>query len=476
MYKAKIKEWGLDKNLNATAKRILIAKRDKRAQSRGVRTRFIVGGVELSDERLERFTKKDIEEEGNKPSPSARKYMSPQNYNPYAKSSYAATPAGVEIITPMSSITDPRSLNDPTDEGFRSQIMQHFQTIQPVMTAKVENEIPINDHQTIRRVKSEDVRHIHRMGDQGIACRGRCVDKMKAADYLWQARNLAVSISEMLHRSVVAGRPKKWNAFSSEPLVPQFWIPPQAFATIEVSRLQTVLQKVKQSGLCTELLDLTGKDRFNWKKNWALMTHDDGSRTEALSRDLFGDPSLPYPEMNLFTIFIRFDTAHSSMRPVLLRLVFGIDPREYIQHCSLCHNDFMILDLIDSGAAVKIHIPMNSARDYFYQNWQDYSDRLRMKICDEEATWRDMDYLYQGWFCVLVLILPTGDQEHTSEDTEWDEFAPEGIVTEFQPFATAMHWHLFLREHSNEMPEKELYREWGEGWLDDDKPFDAFPD
>ena len=54
-----VKEWGLEKHFKATDLRILAKKRDKRARERGVGTTFLVRGVTLDDERLERFSRRE---------------------------------------------------------------------------------------------------------------------------------------------------------------------------------------------------------------------------------------------------------------------------------------------------------------------------------------------------------------------------------------------------------------------------------
>ena len=72
-----VKEWGLEKHFKATDLRILAKKRDKRARERGVGTTFLVRGVTLDDERLERFSRREVVRLDDHTSPCAGIFILP---------------------------------------------------------------------------------------------------------------------------------------------------------------------------------------------------------------------------------------------------------------------------------------------------------------------------------------------------------------------------------------------------------------
>ena len=113
---------------------------------------------------------------------------------------------------------------------------------------------------------------------------------------------------------------------SRDPSAPEVWASAQAIHDIETTRFERLLNFVKRSAFFTDLFEPCHRDREFWVGNWRLMVDPQGVEIEAQARDLFGTPSMPYSEMNLFTMLIRFKPSSPTSRSVLLRLIIEREP------------------------------------------------------------------------------------------------------------------------------------------------------
>ena len=319
--------------------------------------------------------------------------------------------------------------------------------------------------------------HIHRMGDQGIACVGRCSSEAKATQLLWKARNLAINLRGVLCGSTHVKAHDQRHSWSQDPAVPEVWIASRAITSIRATTLQRLLSFIKYSNLFGEIFNPSDSDWAAWRKNWRLMTDAHGSGIETLARDLFGNPSLPYPEIDLTSILIQFKLTSTTSRPVLLRLVLGIEPKPQIRDCEACACDFMILDYIEKDAAVKIHIPLTGSLDLRrHSNWEEFSKLFSTKTRSENSRWSEMGYLYQGW-SEQILSRRVVDLDR---DVRFDETGGSEHTSEYQPFPDDNIWKfwsgdLMSEELRTEAEAKdEVWNENGECSDESDVVFDPF--
>lgn len=275
------------------------------------------------------------------------------------------------------------------------------------------------------------------MGHQGIAYRGREITDEKPTQLLWQARNLALDLCGTFRQKV--GRESPGQYSSQDTSAPEVWASAQAIDNIGPARFQRLLNFVKHSAFFTSLLSPCHRDQQFWVGSWRLMADLHGSEIETLALGLFGDPSVPYPEMNLFTFIIRFNLS-SPTRKLLLRLVLGTESQAEIFNCEVCASDFMILDSIDQETAVKIHIPLTRTKNPLRCNgWRDFSTNFETKTCHENRRWSEIRYIHQGW-TELSLLRNVKDKNIVDH---FDENGPPAHIKQFQPFQDDSEWDCF---------------------------------
>ena len=319
--------------------------------------------------------------------------------------------------------------------------------------------------------------HRHRMGDLGIICRGRSSSHSKATKLLWQSRNLALNLRSVLCSYSLADERESTQPWSQYHGVPEIWIPPQALTDIGVTKLQRLLGFIRYSKLFLELFELNGPDQASWKRDWRFMSEAHGTGIETLARDLFGDPSVPYPEMKLATILIQFKLTSITPRPILLRLVLGIETKPEIHKCEACASDFMILDYMDAEAAVKIHVPLTRAFNIqLHASWDNFSRHFTTETCHDDSNWSEMGHHFQGWSEQALSTRAVASKK----DKKFDETGGALHHEEFQPYSNDHVWEFWGGDLMSgnlcvkAQAEEETWNETGENSDESDDEFDPF--
>lgn len=156
---------------------------------------------------------------------------------------------------------------------------------------------------------------------------------------------------------------------------------------MSASTILHLISHVKHRTLCQHLLGLGRRDTTKWLNGWRLMEETTGSETQAMANNLFGDPALPYPEMGLISLLIRFTTTVPESRLLLMRVCVVVDRDPSVRKCNYCHSACILLDVIDSQIAVKAHVPLSvrtAKRTYF--GWTDFLNVFRSKTLVQKAT------------------------------------------------------------------------------------------
>ena len=383
------------------------------------------------------------------------------------------TPSGVTYYTPQA-IAYPMSPNDDTNIVLASPFRRHYAETSPITTLKVNAEkIP-----RPRNLETGLADHSHQRADQGLACNGRFGNTPRALKALSQSYNLGVVLHNILQQSsLTAVRPKS-PATSSDPDAPLFWADPPDFNTISNPRLQLMLDGLKQSSFCWTLVALGPQDRSNWAKEWRQMSEADGSKVANLATSLFGDTSLPYRGARFVTIWIEFRASLEQDRPMLLRVLLGVDLGPRAKDCQYCHSAFMILDFVDRTGAVKINIPlMSSPFRRIFPSSEEYLKTFSVKTGNKMARWSELTHLYQGWsfFCPCGHRY-NGSDSHCShrqlsssavrESDTWDPNADAEQSMRFEPYPVDHPWYI-----GNDISSR--HTKWVEGSsvLDDDSKF-----
>ena len=238
--------------------------------------------------------------------------------------------------------------------------------------------------------------HPHQNVGHGISCRGIFSDEDTTTRFLWQARNLVVELAKTI---LDTGKNQEPIRASYPPKLSQifYWISPQGSESLSSSKTKLLLETVDNSSLCQSLLGIDSRGIQRWPGNWQQMTLEEGSRTEELGCLCFGDPSVPYPEMEIITILARSEETEPTMDPSLLRICFWVDPTQERRDCRYCHSKGMILDFMNSDGTVKINVPLFGANDLGYIfDWVHFSDTYQTAIEHGFYTWKELEYQFQG--------------------------------------------------------------------------------
>ena len=237
-------------------------------------------------------------------------------------------------------------------------------------------------------------RHPHQIARQGLICRGRFSDSDQASQFLWLAQILAIKLRKLLLKLEVSqsatqpGRPPAQSA-------PQYWVSPQAPEGLGLGRVERLLDHVRLSKLCQNLFGLEGRDLARWKGGWQCMDEDTFTCVENAARLSFGDPSLPYPDMEVFKLWIKMDQTSFKQNSTFLRICIHLDPDVGKQDCKFCHIACLVIDYMDPDGAVKINVPLlQSSRSYLDSTH--FHKKYRTKTETFNSTWHQANYLYQG--------------------------------------------------------------------------------
>ena len=349
-----------------------------------------------------------------------------------------ATPPGVYYYTPHS-IIDAEAPHVDTNDVFILQNAHHYRKVGPITTVQALYE-PVS---TPTREGVTSLAHPHQAAEQGIACRGRFSDGDKAKKLLWQARDFAIGLAKIMLKPGAAGElaQRQW---SDQPLAPRFWVSTRAPEGPGRARVQRLVEYVKLATLCKRLIGIGKQDSSRWLGGWCLMNEIEIFNVETAGRLTFGNPSLPYPEMEIFTLWVKFDKSTAKASSSLLRMCFCIDPDQERQECNYCHSTCLVLDYMDPEGAVKLNIPLFRSDQQTF-GWAHFQDAIRTYKRTIESTWRDANYIYQGMTpieadCKRHKKTKTDVRVHfphnSEEDSEQEIWDVEGRSdpTLFEPF------------------------------------------
>ena len=361
----------------------------------------------------------------------------------------AVTPAGVSYYTPRPVIGD-ATPEGGVDNILTSQIDYETQSRGSLPPNSVRGTQPLNLWATfmshnhhhyhmiafttiisvtfehILEFKEQDLatdRHPHQNAGHGIICRGNFTDEDTTTRFFWQARNLMVELAKTI---LDTGRNQEPMRASHHTKLSQifYWISPHSSESWSSSKTKLILENVENSSLCQSLLGFDSRGMPRWLGDWRQMTSAEGSRTEELGCLCFGDPAVPYPEMEITTILVRSEETDPTMDPSLLRISLWVDPIEERRNCCYCHSKGMILDFVNSGGAVKINVPLFGANNLGpIFDWAHFNDCYQTAIENGFYTWKELEYKFQGTaqtlhICSAHETTSVGSEVHIIEDLD----------------------------------------------------------
>ena len=274
------------------------------------------------------------------------------------------------------------------------------------------------------------------------------------------------------------------NQWSSHPLAPQFWVSPQAPEGPGHARVQQLVELVKRTVLCRRLVAVGRQDSSRWLGDWRLMDEAEVFNVETAGCLTFGNPSLPYPGMEIITLWVKFDTSTAKTNSNLLRICICVDSDQERHECNLCHSTCLVLDYMDPKGAVKLNIPLFNS-DENTPKWDQYKYTTSTEKRTISSTWRDVNYIYQGISPIEIdckrhrtttanrKICVQYDSEEDSGEEVWD---PEGksAQTLFEPFPLPAESWICSDVNSLFASGEEWYSE-EEPLISDEEDFKPFP-
>ncbi|KAL8797100.1 MAG: hypothetical protein Q9182_007240 [Xanthomendoza sp. 2 TL-2023] len=303
----------------------------------------------------------------------------------------SSTPLGITYHTPET-VLDAGSPVLRGYESFASEIRHHYDTTADIVTI----DLFLAKKPSSDKAASQVNQHLHQGAAHGIACRGSVATKDQAMKIMLQANNLASGLDSILRSPSTIRRLVARNPWTTDPAAPECWASSKA-VTMSASTTLQLISHIKHRALCQHMLGLGRRDTTKWLNGWRLTEESTGDEALAMANNLFGDPSLPYPEMGLISLLIRFTITVPEFRPLLMRVCMVVDRDPRVRECNYCHSACMLLDIMDSQTAVKAHVPLSvctAKKPYFY--WTDLSKVFGGRLHVQKATWRDIAYRHQG--------------------------------------------------------------------------------
>lgn len=239
-------------------------------------------------------------------------------------------------------------------------------------------------------------RHPHQNAGHGIICRGSFSDEDTTTRFFWQARNLVVELT----RTILDTKDNQKPMRTSHPTKLSqifYWISQQSSESLSNSKTKLFLENIENSSLCQSLLGFDSRGMQPWPGDWRQMTSEEGSRAEELGCLSFGDPSVPYPEMEMITILAKSEETDPTMDSSLLRICLWLDPTEERRDCSYCHSKGMILDFVNSDGTVKINVPLMGTNNLGHIfDWAHFNNLYQTAIEHGFYTWKELENKFQG--------------------------------------------------------------------------------
>lgn len=273
--------------------------------------------------------------------------------------------------------------------------------------------------------------HLHQMGLQWLSCSGRFENATDHCLYLQNARNLAIDLNEALSDAEPFVRQKHEEAFETGP---EYFFTDSSTSSKDHERI-AFLDCVRQGKIFPLVL---GLDRIStqWNGKWRPMSLERATELKQFAKVVFGDLSLPFTEMALTSLLIRFQFAPDLDTCKLIRIVFGLDGSTEIQNCRGCQPAFMALDYMDDDGAMKIHVPLAQAgKDRRCLDEHDYGRTFETEAGVVCSSLVQLSSSYQGWS--YLPMYHQNDPVSSPAEEESDEWDPDGFDEQdrhFQPY------------------------------------------
>jgi hypothetical protein len=206
---------------------------------------------------------------------------------------------------------------------------------------------------------------------------------------------------------------------------------------------------------------------------------------------LFGDCSLSYPGAHLIRLIVHFQASNTVAGEMMLQLVVGYEPGEYVRDCTECDKEFVIVDLVGPDGAMKVHLTVPDQSNL--QRWktkEEFISDIRIGSTQTFAKRKDLAYISQGWSQTRVYLKcrcgrRDTDKDHRghwcnlSENEElqdiWDNEALAEQNQRFDPFPLDGHQqYLIDSDHSDGDSDEEKWDP--KGLKGGDETFDPNPE
>jgi hypothetical protein len=288
--------------------------------------------------------------------------------------------------------------------------------------------------------------HHHQMGRQELSCSGYFSKSRRPHLWLIEARNLAIYLSEVIHGLRSISRKSEQPA-STNTVEFLFFSGGENSSSLHDECL--FMECIKQNNLCSSLLDLNEASIHLWNQNWKSMDRESLPLLDTLARRIFGDLTIPYPNMSVSSLLVRFNPNSHPDDCKLLRITFGIDRRPEIQECRYCEPAFMTLDCIGPDSALKVHIPLLHARhEQPCLTEKDYSDCFLTNTGTLSWNLISLASSCQGWSYETRCYQENFSHCYFNKNVEeWDPDGSNEQDRPFQPFPPDRVTHLCFNSY-----------------------------
>ncbi|KAL1591719.1 hypothetical protein SLS60_011718 [Paraconiothyrium brasiliense] len=412
----KLKDWlknnGISKNVHKSDMLVLYAKRQARLIAGGKQTIVYKDGRAIDDSRLDRF---------------GERYCLSVGSSSYAE---ATTPHGYTYATPGPMITE-----DGCSDSSRASLLELFSTERNMQV--VFGHVPDPEDQVY------SMSHIHQTGVFGL----RITEGSQPSDelplILCKCLLLARDLMSVVTFSATDHGPETLDNQALQESSPKFYITftgnpnDMFFAPIQ----DKVLNFMKTSQICSQLLQLNAQDEKRWKEGFVPMAPEEQNEARSIFDTFLGLPSEFNDAMTFMHVNVQMTSPETPAAILLMRLSIGLDTREFAD-CETCQRRVVSIDCISQTMAVQVNVPL---RPSWVGGWE--PAQIFTSYNTEFVKWSECVYSLRGWFVHLSSLLHWMNANSREEDTEdvleevdnviweeaWDPMDVCAPLTTFQP-------------------------------------------
>lgn len=370
---AKLKEWGVGRNLRQHEMRAVLSKKEERMLNFGKDTEFFYHGQPLTAERLERFSQRP----SGKDNSEELVYAGPNFFFGLKIFAYRIldTPPGVTYGTPKA-------------DSVSSLLHESIDVFYPLLLVLSQQDVELTNFFgcfPMGEPCPQQVTHRHQLGKLSMNLMGASTEE-SPENILFRFYQLGAE----LHRAVVSGRQESQGIPHTRRLnstIPWACVVSSDDGIFNEPMKDSLIHQVKHMNLCQIVSSLLRQNQEPWDHDWHHLENEKAKDLRGLGEKLFVSNSSHYSGIAFLDLFM----GHTMKGPTVMKISLGVDVQSG-PHCSLCDLDVVTIDYLHSESAVTINIPLPRPGKRPQTKKTPYTWTTKQK-----GAWKSMGHQLKGW-------------------------------------------------------------------------------